>query len=165
MDLEDLLAREGIRDLVARYNSYGDSGRFDPLFELFAQDAVMETGDAGGELTVYDGRENVKRIFTGAQARVQQQAATAGPTYIRHFTATHQIDLVDADHATGRCYFAVIMDGGLDHWGRYIDRYVRIDGGWRFEHRRVYVDGRRPTSWFASSLDDTAPQEGSAPQT
>jgi 3-phenylpropionate/cinnamic acid dioxygenase small subunit len=149
MTLDDLLAREGIRDLVARYNSYGDTGRFDPLFELFADDAVMETGDAHGEMTVYDGRENVKRIFLGAQDRVQQQSATAGPTYIRHFTATHQIDLVDADHASGRCYFAVIIDGGLDHWGRYVDRYVRIGGDWKFQHRKVTIDGRTAQSWFA----------------
>ena len=149
MDLSDLLAREGIRDLVSRYNSYSDAGRFDPLFDLFAEHAVMETGNAGEELTVYDGRDNVKRIFTGAQERVQEQAAKTGPTYIRHFTATHQIDLIDADHASGRCYFAVIMDGGLDHWGRYIDRYVRIDGAWRFEHRRVFVDGHSGDSWFA----------------
>ncbi|MGD9701027.1 MAG: nuclear transport factor 2 family protein [Acidimicrobiia bacterium] len=150
MTLDDLLAREGIRDLVARYNSYSDTGRFEPLWELFAEQAVMETGDAGGELSVYDGREQIKQIFTGARERVQQQLETAGPTYIRHFTATHQIDLVDADHAAGRCYFAVIIDSGLDHWGRYIDRYVRVGGQWTFEHRRVLLDGRVATSWFAS---------------
>jgi 3-phenylpropionate/cinnamic acid dioxygenase small subunit len=149
MTLDDLLAREGIRDLVSRYNSYGDTGKFDPLFELFAEDAVMEVGPAQGERTLYEGRENVKKIFLGAKERVDHQLATSGPTYIRHFTATHQIDLVDADHATGRCYFAVIIDRGLDHWGRYIDRYVRIDGAWKFEHRRVFVDGTIEQSWFS----------------
>src|SRR6266511_6147216 len=136
MTLDDVLAREGIRDRVARYNSYSDSGRFDPLWELFTEDAVMETGDAGGEVTVWDGRENVKRIFTGARERVKGQPEQTRATYIRHLTATHQIDLVDADHATGRCYFAVIMDNGLDHWGRYLDQYVRVDGVWKFERRR-----------------------------
>jgi 3-phenylpropionate/cinnamic acid dioxygenase small subunit len=150
MTLDDLLAREGIRDLVTRYNSYGDSGRFEPLWDLFAEHAVMEVGPDGGDRTTYDGRESIKAIFTGAQARVKAQLDNARPTYVRHMTATHQIDLVDADHATGRCYFAVLMDQGLDHWGRYIDRYVRIDGAWRFEHRRVYVDGTSGDSWFAS---------------
>ena len=112
MTLDELLAREGIRDTVVRYNSYSDTGRFEPLWELFAEDAVMELDGADGETTVYDGREEIKRIFTGAQERVQERIGTAGPTYIRHFTATHQIDLVDADHATGRCYFAVIIDDG-----------------------------------------------------
>ena len=149
MTLDDLLAREGIRDTVARYNSYSDSGRFEPLWELFAEHAVMELDGADGGSTVYTGREEIKRIFTGAQERVKERLDTAGPTYVRHFTATHQIDLVDTDHATGRCYFAVIIDNGLDHWGVYVDRYVRVDDRWRFEHRRVQIDGLVETSWFA----------------
>lgn len=150
MTLDEVLARESIRDLVARYNSYSDTGRFDPLWGLFADDAVMETGNAGEDLTRYDGLSGIKQIFEGAQSRVATQLETAGPTYIRHFTATHQIDLVAADHAEGRCYFAVIIDNGLDHWGRYVDRYVRIGGDWKFAHRRVTVDGRAATSWFAA---------------
>jgi hypothetical protein len=34
--IDEMLARDGIRDLVARYNSNSDSGGFGPLFELFA---------------------------------------------------------------------------------------------------------------------------------
>jgi SnoaL-like domain len=147
--LDDLLARESIRDLVTRYNSYGDSGRFVPLKELFAEHAVMEIASQDGSIATHDGREKLLEIFTGAKARTSSHDAATAPAYIRHYTATHQIDLVDADHATGRCYFAVIMADGLDHWGRYIDRYVRIDGGWRFEHRRVHVDGSTRGSWFA----------------
>ncbi len=159
MNLDDLLAREGIRDLVARYNSYGDTGKFDQLFALFADDAVMEVGQARGERDTYDGLEQVKLIFTGAQGRVRAQDERAATTYIRHFTATHQIDLIDADHASGRCYFAVIIGnaidaGGLDHWGRYLDEYVRIAGVWKFQRRRVYVDGQMPGSWFAANEVD-----------
>ena len=36
MELWELVARESIRDLVARYNANGDSGRFDQVLELFA---------------------------------------------------------------------------------------------------------------------------------
>lgn len=150
MTLDDLLAREGIRDLVARYNSYGDTGRFDPLRELFADDAVMELSVERGDRTIHSGLDDVMTIFTGARDRVDEQVERSGATYIRHFTATHQIDLVDADHATGRCYFAVIIDRGLDHWGRYIDDYVRIDGHWKFQRRRVDVDGRVESSWFVT---------------
>jgi len=143
------LAREAIRDLVARYNSNGDSGRFGPLLELFAPDAVMETGDLGGEFTGYHGFEEITKIFTGAQERIRAQPESGSPGYLRHFTATHQIDLVDADHASGRLYFAVLMSHGLDHWGRYIDQYIRLSGQWKFAHRKVYVDGRVAGSWFA----------------
>jgi SnoaL-like domain len=147
--IDEAVAREGIRDLIARYNSNGDSGRFEPLFELFAPDAVMETGDFNGKFTRYDGREEVKKIFTGARDRMQAQP-DAATGYIRHFTATHQIDLVDADHATGRCYFVVLMAHGIDHWGRYVDQYVRIDGRWKFAHRKVHLDGKESVSWFTN---------------
>jgi hypothetical protein len=151
MTLDDVLAREAIRDLVARYNSYSDAGRFDPLFELFRPDAVMETGDAGGELQVFDGLEAITSIYTGMRDRLSERPDPSSPGYIRHITATHQIDLVDADHATGRLYFAVILPHGLDHWGRYIDQYVRTDGVWQFQRRRVYVDGRSSASFLGSA--------------
>ncbi len=155
MTIDDVLAREAIRDLVARYNSYGDTGKFDQLWPLFADDAVMEVGQARGERQVHVGLESVKEIFTGAQGRVQAQDEAAATTYIRHFTATHQIDLIDAERASGRCYFAVIIGnavepGGLDHWGRYLDDYVCLAGQWKFQRRRVYVDGNSITSWFAA---------------
>ena len=177
MTLDDLLAREAVRDLVARYNSYGDSGKFDLLWPLFVPDAVMEIVSAGGERTTHTGLDEIKRIFTGANDRVvaQSDATQAPPVYIRHSTATHQIDLVDADHATGRCYFSVIIGpvagpavgadgpgpdgavpdgavhGGLDHWGRYVDQYVRRNGAWRFQRRVVFVDGSAAGSWFAAT--------------
>jgi hypothetical protein len=147
--IDEAVAREGIRDLVARYNSNSDSGRFGPLFDLFAPDAVMETGDVSGEFTRYVGIEEISKIFTGAQDRMQSQPQEASPAYIRHFTATHQIDLIDADHASGRLYFAVLMAHGLDHWGRYIDQYRRLDDRWKFAHRKVHLDGRVSGSWFA----------------
>ena len=167
MTLDDLLAREAIRDLVARYNSYGDSGKFDLLWPLFAPDAVMEIVSANGERVTHTGLDEIQRIFTGANDRViaQSDATLAAPFYIRHSTATHQIDLVDDDHAIGRCYFSVIIGplggpapgvegvphGGLDHWGRYVDQYVRRDGVWQYQRRAVYVDGHVAESWFAAS--------------
>lgn len=63
------------------------------------------------------------------------------PAYVRHSVSTHQIDFVDAGHATGRAYFHVIKAHGLDHWGRYLDRYQEIDGHWRFTFRRAAADG------------------------
>ena len=133
MDVEELLAREEIRDLVARYNANGDAGRYEQVLELFAPDAVM---DVSG--TVYRGRDEIRTIFTGAAADF---AAADGFRYVRHATSTHQIDMTGPASAEGWLYFFVIMAHGLDHWGRYRDRYIAVDGHWRFEHRRVVVDG------------------------
>ena len=51
--------------------------------------------------------------------------------------------------ARGRCYFAVLTEDGLDHWGRYVDVYARdpADGTWRFAHRRISLDGSVPGGW------------------
>jgi hypothetical protein len=138
MQLWELAAREEIRDVVARYNANGDSGRFAQVVELFAPDAVM---DVDGRR--FEGRDGILELLTGTRDR----AGFGGhPIYLRHFTATHQIDLIDESRATGRSYYQVLTAIGLDHWGRYIDEYRTVDGTWRFARRRVTVDGRNPES-------------------
>jgi len=138
MDLDELIAREAIRDLVARYNANADSGRFAQVLELFAPDAVMEIPGAR-----HDGREAIGAMFRSVRERVEDSATEGARSHLRHFTATLQIDVDDADHAHSRCYFAVLMPQGLDHWGRYVDDFVRIDGEWKFARRRVDTEGRR----------------------
>lgn len=140
-----LIAREQIRDTVTRYNSNGDAGRFDHVLDLFTVDAMVAFG--GRE---YRGRDEIRDIFTGTQDRLRAgRADTAAPVYIRHFTATHQIDLASAAAATGRCYYAAVTPAGLDHWGRYLDEYRQIDGRWLIASRTIEVDGRAPTTALA----------------
>src|SRR4029453_476001 len=59
----------------------------------------------------------------------------------RHRVTTFSIEGTGADAASGTAYFLVVTDGGPDHWGLYRDRYVRVDGAWRFAERRVRVEG------------------------
>jgi uncharacterized protein (TIGR02246 family) len=155
MEHWELEARESIRDLVARYNASGDAGRFDELLALFAEDGVLEVID--GETA--RGREQIRSLVTRA-ARSEAPAAPAGekPRVLRHFTATHQIDIQAPDAATGRCYYAVLTADGLDHWGRYQDRYVREAERWRFASRRVSVDAAVPDGWAARA--STRPRSG-----
>ncbi len=84
----ELVARESIRDLVARYNANGDSGRFDQVMELFAPDAVMEIEGEAPKV----GHDEIRTIFTGAAGRADWGDR---PVYLRHVTGTHQIDLID----------------------------------------------------------------------
>jgi hypothetical protein len=141
MEHWELVAREAVRDLVARYDANGDTGRFDQLIELFAPDAVMETGDGSART----GPEEIRTIFTGAR-----DGARYGdhPVYLRHMTATLQIDVIDESRAKSRCYYFVITDIGLDHWGRYIDEFRTVGDTWKFARRRVTMDGRNPESLF-----------------
>jgi uncharacterized protein (TIGR02246 family) len=138
VDLDELIAREAVRDLVARYNANADSGRFDEVVELFAPDAVLELP---GEL--HEGRDAIAAMFRSVRERVVASAPAGVKPHLRHYTATLQIDVDGPERAHSRCYFAVLMPHGLDHWGRYVDEFVCTDGVWQFARRQVTTDGRR----------------------
>ncbi|MDE0215457.1 MAG: nuclear transport factor 2 family protein [bacterium] len=142
MEQWELIARDSIRDLVARYNANGDSGRFDQVMELFAPNAVMRTPMQPDK----HGVDEIRTIFTDAQDTLSEIGGGT-PKYIRHHTATHQIDLLSPTEAKGRCYYHVIMEHGLDHWGRYIDRYGVVDGRWLFTERTATMDGSITGGW------------------
>lgn len=142
MEFWELAAREEIREIVAAYAHAADSGRFDEVAGLFAPDGVLETPDH----VEHRGRDAI-RAFLGSTG-----AALAGATtvpLIRHHVSNLRVAVTGADDATGAAYFLVVTERGPDHWGRYRDRYTRIDEGWRFAHRRVRLDGFAPGSWAA----------------
>ena len=142
MEPWELAARESIRDLVARYNANGDSGRFDAMLELFAEDAVLEVPER-----TLQGRAAIRGFFEDVAAG---EGGLPRVRVLRHFTATLQIDLESEGEARGRCYYQVLTEAGLDHWGRYVDRYRGEGGRWLFAHRVVSVDGAIPGGWAAS---------------
>jgi len=142
---EELAARESIRDLVARYNMNGDGGRIAELVALFTVD---------GELVVEGGATCCGHAELGAFLGGVAFGGEALPPLraLRHHVTTQQIDILDDGHATGRVYFSVFTDRGLDHWGVYRDDYRLTDAGWRFARRRVSVDGFTPGGWGEASL-------------
>jgi hypothetical protein len=144
----EIVARESIRDLVARYNAQADTGRFDGVLALFAPDAVLETDEKS-----YAGRAAIGGMFE----RAAVDMGGGSPGLVRHFTSTLQIDLNSPKRATARCYFQVLLPTGLDHWGRYVDEFAPFDGSWLFTRRRVTVDGMTPGGWAAGRGDRHAP--------
>ena len=145
MEHWELAARESIRDLVARYNANGDAGRTDAVLALFTEDAVMEL--PGG---TYRGLNEIRGMFEDAAGVTGEEGGAAA--FIRHYTATHQIDVDDPDTARGRAYYLVVTDQGPDHWGRYVDRYRREEDRWRFAHRLVTVDRAVPGGWGEAAM-------------
>jgi 3-phenylpropionate/cinnamic acid dioxygenase small subunit len=135
----ELEARESIRDLVARYNACGDSGRFDAMLALFAEDAVLELAER-----TLSGRAAIRAFFEEVAKRTGPGASAR---FVRHFTATHQIDVVSEREARGRCYYAVLTERGLDHWGRYVDAYRCEGGRWLFARRQVTLDAKVEGGW------------------
>ena len=138
----ELTARECIRDLVSGYAHAADRGRFDEVAALFAPDGVLVLPD-GDTMT---GRDAVRDFLAGTGAGMRTGTA---PTLIRHHVSSHHIIVDGLDAARGWAYFFVITDRGPDHWGRYVDRYARHDGVWRFASRRVRLDGWGPNSHAA----------------
>jgi hypothetical protein len=135
MNLSDLIAREAIRDTVARYAHCGDSGRFDEMAQLFDEEGVLEID--GREAN--RGRPAILRFL----GETRQTLGTAVPgAFIRHHVSNLVIDLEGADEARAASYFFVVTHRGPDHWGRYRDRFVRRGERWLFAHRRVRLDGR-----------------------
>jgi hypothetical protein len=149
VEIWELVARESVRDLIARYNANGDSGRWVQLEELFAPDASMEV-----EGIVYNGREEIMAMFRGVGEIVRQSSAPneepAGPSghttlaewiargrkpFIRHLTGTTQIDVPSPTEARARSYYFFLTVHGLDHWGMYIDEFGLHDGRWLFTRR------------------------------
>ena len=140
MDAWEVEARGEIAAVVTAYNALGDRGRFDELLALFADSATMDIGDGSS----YEGRAGIERIFTGTRDSVRDGS---GPAFLQHHTTPVHVSFEDGDHASGDAYFTVMSDQGIDHWGRYHDTYLRVEGAWCFGSRRVRVDGRTPGGW------------------
>lgn len=140
MDLWELVAREQIRDTVARYNRAGDTGRFDEMVECFAPDgALVIVGESE-----YHGHDALRAFFSGVAG-----GARPGFTHLRHCVTNLTIDVDGPEAAQTTAYFQVITDIGLDHWGRYRDRFVPSGGRWLIAERSVKTDGYAPGSFFA----------------
>ena len=120
MDTAEAVSREEIRSLVASYNAFGDRGRVAELAGLFAPDGTLEIH--GGESHV--GPAAIEAYLGGVTGD-----NTARATYWRHFVATHDIEVIDAERATGTAYFLVIDGNGLNHWGR-VPRPLPPPGRW-----------------------------------
>jgi hypothetical protein len=140
MELWELAAREEIRETLARYHHAGDSGRFADMAALFAADGVLEIK---GEQTV-EGRDAIVEYLTGVNRDV---VAMSDVPMLRHYSTNVTITVVSPQEANAASAFLVLAESGLDHWGRYRDRLVPADGGWRFAHRLVRTDGYAPGGW------------------
>jgi 3-phenylpropionate/cinnamic acid dioxygenase small subunit len=133
-------ARVSIGDAVARYNVAADAGRFDEALSVFTEDAVMELATG-----THRGRDAIRGLFTDTADALRGEA----PGVVRHLSTTLRVDVHDADRASGRAYYLVLLARGPDHWGRYVDEYRREGAVWRIAHRRVTVDGVTPGGWAA----------------
>jgi hypothetical protein len=143
MDMWELVAREHIRDTLARYNWSGDAGRLDDLADTFCADGVLEIRG----LEVLRGRSEIVAFLGGVTGRVAVSADVK--PIVRHNVANVLFNEVARDHAQVSCYFSVVTHIGLDHVGRYRDTLVPDGVIWRIRHRKVSTDWAAPDSVMA----------------
>lgn len=137
--IRDATVEAGVRDTIARYAHHVDDERFVEFSELFTPDGELVIEVPGQEPIVLRGRAAIESYIADSTAR--RAADPALGRYRRHHVSSIMVSVESPTTATGTSYFMAVMAHGVDHWGQYWDRYA-YDGRWRFEQRRVRVDGR-----------------------
>uniref|UniRef100_A0AAU1M2S8 Nuclear transport factor 2 family protein n=1 Tax=Streptomyces sp. NBC_00148 TaxID=2903626 RepID=A0AAU1M2S8_9ACTN len=147
MELEELIAREKVRDTVARYAWSGDRFRLAELAGCFTEDGVLEVKGGGAAR----GRAAIEEML-GGNGRAGGRPAGDG-FFLRHFVTNLTFDSVTAERVETSAYFMVLTDRGPDHWGRYRDVYVPVADRWLLRHRLASVDAAREEGWFAGRAE------------
>jgi len=147
VDPWELIARERIRDTLARYTWSGDGLRVDELARAFCEDGVLEVRGRPPHV----GRAAIADFIGGVGAAGDAaHQATAGPRIVRHNLANVRFVEMTESSARVESYFTVLTEIGLDHYGRYRDRFVPVGDEWLIEHRLVSTDWRAPDSTMAA---------------
>jgi hypothetical protein len=146
MELWELATRERIRDTLARYNWSGDALRLDELAQTFCEDGELELRGSGP----VRGRAAIVDLLSGVVATPNATAQRSDVKRIVRHNVTN-IDFTDVSPAEARvrCYFTVLTEIGVDHYGRYRDVFVPVDGQWLIRHRFVSTDWSAPDSTMA----------------
>lgn len=146
MELWELTARERIRDTLARYNWSGDALRLDDLAQTFCEDGELEL--RGSEPV--RGRDAIVDLLGGVVTATSTAAATPGvKRIVRHNVTNIRFTAVKPQEARVACYFMVLTEIGLDHYGRYRDVLIPVSDDWLIRHRFVSTDWSAPDSRMA----------------
>jgi SnoaL-like domain len=139
-----LVAREQIRDTLARYNWSGDGGRLDGLTETFCEDGVLQIRGR----QPLRGRSEIA-AFLGAVSGDIASGADVKPL-VRHNVANVLFTGLTPEQAHVSSYFTVVTHIGLDHVGRYRDILVPDGDTWLIKQRKVSTDWSAPNSVMAA---------------
>lgn len=143
MELWELVARERIRDTLARYNWSGDAGQLDGLAGTFCVEGVLEI--RGFE--PLHGRAAIASFLGGVTGKIGAEVSLK--PIVRHNVTNVLFTEVAPERARVESYFTVITNIGLDHCGRYRDTLVPEGDTWLIKHRKVSTDWTAPDSTMA----------------
>jgi hypothetical protein len=141
--IDRLVATDEIQRLAYRYADGVDRRDLDQLVSLYRPDARF------GEHGV--GPDACRSFFAESLAEIGMSVL---------LVANHLIDFEDADNATGTVWAHGFIDddsprdgageGFIQQLIKYDDRYVRIEGEWRFTRRRHFL-------WLGWPHNNSAP--------
>jgi SnoaL-like domain len=146
VELWELVARERIRDGLARYNWSGDSLRLDELAESFCEDGELQLR---GEEPVR-GRAAIIAFVGGVAAPGARPSG--GARVVRHNLTNVRFLELTPGHARVVSYFTVVTEIGLDHYGRYRDTFIPVADEWLIRHRFVSTGWAAPDSRMAPQM-------------
>ncbi|MBV1688875.1 nuclear transport factor 2 family protein [Novosphingobium sp. G106] len=150
MTTDEFMAIEQIRATITRYAWSVDAADYVAMARCFTVGGKLQVTS---EMTLH-GRQDISDTLGGrALARGH---GNSGTRFQRHNVSNIQIEL-DGDRAAARCYFTVFTEIGLDHLGRYEDRFVKHGTEWLMEDRVCRLDAVSARSRFAPALMGEAP--------
>ena len=132
--LEALLDRAAITEVVQDWGISRDAGRWDKLRSFYTSDAIMYT-----------------TWFVGPAAEFVQRSMEAAKKGARgqHFIGAASID-IKANKAIAETRMILLVRGMLEGvevdvtcYGRFYDRFVKLDGAWRIQKRMVIYEKDR----------------------
>ena len=139
---EELLAREKIRDVLARYCEKLDEYDIDGVAACFTEDAVSDYGPGRGG--AIHGRAAIAARIADGQATFVRTHHQLGQTRVT----------LEAERARATSYVTAthrLPDGSIDTvWLRYLDTLTQTGSDWLISHREVQisdVDGFPGGEW------------------
>ena len=155
---------QAISKLLTGYAALIDAGRFEEAAALFEHATYDVVRDAGGVVAHYEGATAVLAFFSGTIIHPD------GTPRTKHLVTNVDIDL-DGDRASARSYVTVLQQTELLPLqpiasGRYLDRFERVGGEWRFAERVVtgflLGDRSQHVQWSASVPPGAADEGGAS---
>jgi anthranilate 1,2-dioxygenase small subunit len=159
MDLAAIGRRLEIEQLYTAYAHCLDDDRLEEWPEFFTDDCAYrvtsaENYEAGLPLgIIYATSKNmlVDRVMALRRANIYE------PQRYRHVISCVQIEKTEREALDVVANFLVVrtmQDGAMTLFaaGRYRDRVMRVDGGWRFADKQVILDSRQIDTLLALPL-------------
>lgn len=156
MTLEELLAREAIRDTMAKYNTSGDRLKVEDYVSCFTEDGIMESEFVPEDKAFrYAGKAEIHAWQMRWLSREPGGDTVHKASFIRHHLSTSKIDITGPDTAKARTYWVAWTDIGPDHAGYYLDLFRKVGEEWLIAHRRVRLDWESPDSLYMTAITNT----------